>query len=99
VFNFAGADFLVNVSVLFENFRSAPVLTNGGMPVGCNQRQKNPWTHFRYVQSIFSPFQCVHLAIVWAQQLPAWVTAINDAPTLTTVLQVRIPHFLDEKLC
>ncbi|KAJ7453382.1 glycoside hydrolase superfamily [Mycena latifolia] len=27
---------------------------------------------------------------VWAQQLPAWVTAINDAPTLTAVLQNHI---------
>ncbi|KAF7331257.1 Carbohydrate esterase family 15 protein [Mycena kentingensis (nom. inval.)] len=31
---------------------------------------------------------------VWAQQLPAWVTAINDAPTLTTVLQNHITQIM-----
>ncbi|KAJ7921398.1 glycoside hydrolase superfamily [Mycena leptocephala] len=31
---------------------------------------------------------------VWAQQLPAWVTAINDAPTLTTVLQNHITQVM-----
>ncbi|KAJ6577633.1 glycoside hydrolase superfamily [Mycena capillaripes] len=31
---------------------------------------------------------------VWAQQLPSWVTAINDAPTLTTVLQNHITQVM-----
>ncbi|KAJ7633321.1 glycoside hydrolase superfamily [Mycena polygramma] len=31
---------------------------------------------------------------VWAQQLPAWVTAINDAPTLTAVLQNHITQVM-----
>ncbi|KAF7335687.1 Beta-xylanase [Mycena venus] len=31
---------------------------------------------------------------VWAQQLPSWVTAINDAPTLTAVLQNHITQVM-----
>ncbi|KAJ7872759.1 glycoside hydrolase superfamily, partial [Mycena olivaceomarginata] len=31
---------------------------------------------------------------VWAEQLPAWVTAINDAPTLTAVLQNHITQVM-----
>ncbi|KAJ7062684.1 glycoside hydrolase superfamily [Mycena amicta] len=31
---------------------------------------------------------------VWAQQLPAWVTAINDVPTLTSVLQNHITQIM-----
>ncbi|KAJ6488437.1 glycoside hydrolase superfamily [Mycena vulgaris] len=33
--------------------------------------------------------------ILWAQQLPSWVTAINDAPTLTAVLQNHITTVLN----